>query len=90
MTYEYTIEFFSLQEAGGRSETSDTPNLVYACGEAGECTIRDLRVEQVEHLQKFLNEMGKERWELVQIFFYRIGAVSFWKRSIEEGNDPNP
>ncbi|MBP1732392.1 MAG: hypothetical protein H6Q55_2821 [Deltaproteobacteria bacterium] len=87
MTYEYTIEFFSLQEAGGLGETSDTPNLVYACGEAGECTIRDLRVEQVEHLQEFLNEMGKERWELVQIFFYRIGAVSFWKRSIEEGND---
>jgi hypothetical protein len=85
MTYEYTIEFFSLErmppEGGVPAEERET---VYECGETGECTVRDIREEQMELLQGFLNEMGSKGWELVQVLFNRSGAVSFWKRAIVE------
>ncbi len=85
MTYEYTIEFFSME----RSETAkDIPdeerNKVYACGAEGECTVRDIREEQMDLLGDFLNEMGSKGWELVQVLFDRNGAVSFWKRAVVE------
>ncbi len=83
MTYEYTIEFVPLEEGALLDEAHEGKDRVYACAQSGECTIRDLRAEQIEYLQRFLNEMGQEGWELVQIFFYRIGAISFWKRSGE-------
>jgi hypothetical protein len=31
--------------------------------------------------------MGEEGWELVQLVFHQSGIVSFWKRSIEKGNN---
>ncbi len=83
MKYEYLIEFFSLEWRSG--EVSDKPGgTIYACGEAGECTIRDLRKEQVTELQDFMNDMGSKGWELVQILFNRNGAVTFWKKSAVE------
>ena len=85
MTYEYTIEFFSMERTAPAGEASEeTRNVVYACGEEGECAVRDIREEQMELLQGFLNEMGSKGWELVQVLFNRNGAVSFWKRAIVE------
>ncbi len=85
MTYEYTIEFFSLERSGAASEVPEEErNRVYACGKEGECTVRDLREEQMDLLQGFLNEMGSKGWELVQVLFDRNGVVSFWKRAVVE------
>jgi hypothetical protein len=90
MTYEYTIEFFSLErtspEGAGPEETR---NMVYACGEEGECAIKDLREEQTDLLVGFMNEMGSKGWELVQVLFNRNGAVSFWKRAIVDLGNQN-
>jgi hypothetical protein len=83
MKYEYTIEFLSLEPTPPTGDVSDeAPSTVYACGETGECAIRDFRGEQTEYLQGFMNEMGSEGWELVQVLFNRHGAVSFWKRAV--------
>ena len=91
MTYEYTIEFLALpQLSEGGEPSAAPPNLVYACGETGECQVRDLRAEQIELLRDFLNEMGGKRWELVQIFFHRTGVVTFWKRAVPETGDRKP
>jgi hypothetical protein len=88
MTYEYRIEFLPVPQLSQESEASPAPpNLVYACGETGECQVRDMRMEQIEHVRDFLNEMGADRWELVQIFFHRTGAVTFWKRAIPDDDD---
>jgi hypothetical protein len=85
MTYEYTIEFLALERIPSAEEVADEArNVVYACGEEGECTVRDSRDEQMEHLQDFMNEMGSKGWELVQVLFNRNGAVSFWKRAIRD------
>jgi hypothetical protein len=46
-----------------------------------------MRMEQIEHVRDFLNEMGADRWELVQIFFHRTGAVTFWKRAIPDDEE---
>ena len=90
MTYEYSIEFLPLPQLSQESESSPPPsNLVYACGETGECQVRDMRMEQIERVQDFLNEMGEKGWELVQIFFHRTGAVTFWKRAIDGSADGN-
>jgi len=40
-------------------------------------------------LRDFLNEMGGKRWELVQTFFHKAGAVTFWKRAVPETGDRN-
>ena len=91
MTYEYRIEFLPLAQPSQESGSSaPPPNLVYACGETGECQVRDGRMEQIEHVQDFLNEMGGTGWELVQIFFHRTGAVTFWKRAIPEKPHKEP
>jgi hypothetical protein len=85
MTYEYTIEFFSLEQMPPTGEVSgEAGNTVYACGETGECAIRDLRGEQLGYLQSSMNEMGNKGWELVQVLLNPKGAVSFWKRAIAE------
>jgi hypothetical protein len=85
MTYEYTIEFFSLERTNGGVEIPEEErDRVYACGKEGECTVRDIREEQMDLLQEFMNEMGSKGWELVQVLFDRNGAVSFWKRAIVE------
>lgn len=84
MTYEYKIEFLPLPQRSQEDGPNASPsNLVYACGETGECQVRDMRMEQVERVQDFLNEMGGKGWELVQIFFHRTGAVTFWKRATD-------
>ena len=86
MKYKYTIEFFALKPTEGDAE-DEAPKRLYECGETGECTIRDVRRDQMEYLQGFMNEMGSEGWELVQVLFNRNGAVSFWKRAVtDEGN----
>jgi hypothetical protein len=85
MTYEYTIEFFSMEPISTADEESkEARNVIYACGAEGECVVRDAREEQMELLQGFMNEMGSKGWELVQVLFNRNGAVSFWKRAIVE------
>jgi len=83
MQFEYTVELLTLDEIRGLRETAEVDrNIVYACAEDGECTIRDLGKEQLEHVEGYLNRMGKEGWEMVQIFFARTGVVTFWKRRI--------
>lgn len=83
MNFEYRIEFLPLPQLSQEGEASAPPtNLVYSCGETGECQVRDMRMEQIERVQDFLNEMGGKGWELVQIFFHRSGAVTFWKRTM--------
>ncbi len=90
MTYEYTIEFFSLERIAPAEEAAEeTRNVVYACGAEGECAIRDLREEQMDLLEGFMNEMGSKGWELVQVLFNRNGAVSFWKRAITDLENRN-
>ena len=90
MTYEYTIEFLALERIPTTGETSDEArNMVYACGETGECAVRDFQEEQMELLRGFMNEMGDKGWELVQVLFNRNGAVSFWKRAIPELENGN-
>jgi hypothetical protein len=85
MTYEYTIEFFSLGRTSTAGEVpEEARNTTYACGEEGECTVRDLREEQTGLLRGFMNEMGSKGWELVQVLFSRNVAVSFWKRAIKD------
>ncbi len=85
MTYEYTIEFFSMERASTAGETPEgAGSKVYECGQEGECTVKDLREEQMDLLQDFMNEMGSKGWELVQVLFNPNGAVSFWKRQIVE------
>ncbi len=90
MTYEYRIELVPIPQLskGDEAGAVDT-NLVYACGAEGECEVRDLRMEQIEYVQDFLNEMGRDQWELVQIFMNKGGAVTFWKRVVPETGDIN-
>lgn len=83
MQFEYTVELLSLDEIGGLGAVAEAAsNIVYSCAEDGECTVRDLGKEQLEHLEGYLNRMGHEGWELVQLFFVRTGAVVFWKRML--------
>lgn len=83
MKYEYNIEFFSLELTSLTNDIHpEARATVYACGEAGECTIRDFREEQIQYLQAFMNDQGSNGWELVQILFNRKGAVTFWKRAV--------
>jgi hypothetical protein len=88
MVYEYKIELVPMPplSQGSEAGAADT-NLVYACGEQGECEVRDMRMEQIEYVQDFLNEMGRARWELVQISMNKAGAVTFWKRAVPETGD---
>jgi len=90
MMYEYTIEFLALEWTPPTGEAAEEAgNMVYVCGETGECAVRDFREEQMAHLQNFMNEMGGKGWELVQVLFNRNGAVSFWKRPIADLEDIN-
>jgi hypothetical protein len=90
MAYEYTIEFLALERIPSAEEVAgEARHVVYACGDEGECTIRDVRDEQLGKLQSFLNEMGSKGWELVQVLFNRNGAVSFWKRAIADLENRN-
>jgi hypothetical protein len=85
MTYEYTIEFFAMEPtSAARDASEESSGKVYECGQEGECTVKDLREEQMDLLQDFMNEMGSKGWELVQVLFNPNGAVSFWKRQIVE------
>lgn len=81
MHFEYTVELLTLDEMRGLGEVAEVAsNIIYACAEDGECTPHDLGKEQLEHVEAYLNRMGREGWELVQLFFVRAGAVMFWKR----------
>jgi hypothetical protein len=83
MQFEYTVELLALEEIRGLGAVAEAAsNIVYACAEDGECTVRDLGKEQLEHLQVYLNRMGKEGWEMVELFFVRTGVVIFWKRQL--------
>jgi hypothetical protein len=57
--------------------------LVYFCTNEGECDVDQLPLNQTEVLEKILNEMGVQGWELVQVFFGKGGIVALWKRTIE-------
>lgn len=81
MQFEYTVELLALDEIRGLGDVAEAASsIVYACAEDGECTVRDLGKEKLEHLQGYLNRMGQEGWEMVQLFFVRTGVVIFWKR----------
>lgn len=83
MQFEYTAELLAMEEIRGLGAVAEAAsNIVYACAEDGECTVRDLGKEQLEHLQGYLNRMGQEGWEMVQLFFVRTGVVIFWKRQL--------
>jgi hypothetical protein len=83
MQYEYTVELLALDEIRGQGDVAEPAgNVVYACAEDGECTIHDLGKEQLEHFQGYLNRMGLEGWELIQLFFVKTGVVIFWKRQM--------
>ncbi len=90
MTYEYTIEFFSMERtAPAAEEPEKAGNVVYACGAEGECAVKDIREEQMKLLEDFLNDMGSKGWELVQVLLSPKGAVSFWKRPVVNLTDQN-
>jgi len=81
MKYEYTIRVFSVEglEKSG-VVTHPHKNIMFACKPEGTCEVHDIGAEQMENLSSLFNEMGEERWELVQLFFHQSGIVSFWKR----------
>lgn len=59
-------------------------SIVYACRPDGACEVHDVTLEQLDNLSKTLNEMGEERWELIQLVFHQSGIVSFWKRALDK------
>jgi hypothetical protein len=83
MQFEYTVELLALDEIRGMGNVAESKdNVVYACAEDGECTVHDLGKEQMDRFQDYLNRMGKEGWEMVQLFFGPTGVVTFWKRQL--------
>lgn len=56
--------------------------VVFYCNESGECGLEAIPPEQIEILQKILNEKGWHGWELVQIAFGANGLLAFWKRPL--------
>jgi hypothetical protein len=85
MKYEYTVRVFSLEslEESG-VVTHPHKNIVYACRPEGSCEVHDIGMEQLENLSGLFNEMGGDRWELVQLVFHQSGIVSFWKRGLKD------
>jgi len=83
--FEYTIRTFSMQELEEKGIVIHPHNnIVFACRPDGSCAIRDVGVEQIDKLSGLFNEMGKDQWELIQLFFHQSGIVSFWKRNLRE------
>lgn len=71
MTFEYDIT---------RHSADTFTHLVYFCTQKGECSLKDLPVDQFDVLQNILNDRGSQGWELVQLLFGKDGIVAFWKR----------
>ncbi len=85
MKFEYTIKIYTmdmLRDAGIDIE-EEKNNIVYACRPDGECEIHEVGIEQLNNLSGIFNEMGKEGWELVELFFHHSGVVTFWKKVVE-------
>ena len=57
-------------------------DLVYFCSSEGSCSVESLPARQLEKMQSFLNERGRDGWELIQASFGKDGVVVFWKRSV--------
>jgi hypothetical protein len=88
MQFEYKVKIFSMNDLNEKGIVVDSENnIVYACRTDGACEIHDVKMEQLDNLSSVLNMMGEEGWELVQLVFHQSGIVSFWKRSIEKGNN---
>jgi hypothetical protein len=88
MQFEYKVKIFSMNDLNEKGIVVDSENnIVYACRTDGACEIHDVKMEQLDNLSSVLNVMGEEGWELVQLVFHQSGIVSFWKRSIEKGNN---
>jgi hypothetical protein len=86
MNYEYLVKIFSMKELESEGVVVDPEkNIAYACRPDGACEIHEVGEEQIEHLSRLFNKMGKDGWELVQLFFRPLGIVSFWKRPAREG-----
>ncbi len=84
MKFEYTVKTYTisqLRDAG--IDIEEENNIVYACRPDGECEVHAVGMEQLDNLSSMLNEMGREGWELVELFFHHSGVVTFWKRVIE-------
>ena len=85
--YEYTIKAFSMEELEEKGVVVHPQNnIVFACRPDGACAMHDVALEQTEQLSVLFNELGREGWELVQLFFHPSGIVSFWKRQAREGH----
>jgi hypothetical protein len=88
MRYEYAVKIFSMDELRVEGVIVDPEkNIVYACKPEGVCEVRDIAAEQLENLSGLFNRVGKEGWELVQLFFRPLGVVSFWKKPLNERNE---
>lgn len=84
-SYEYTIKTFAMDDLEKRGiVVHPQNNIVFACQPDGACTVQDVGVDQIARLSVLFNEMGKEGWELIQLFFHASGIVSFWKRRTDE------
>jgi hypothetical protein len=84
MEWEYKVKVFSTKELRDGGVVVDPQrNIVYACKPDGGCEVHDVSLEQMERLATTLDVLGKDGWELVQLFFHASGMVSFWKRRLE-------
>ncbi|HVN97673.1 MAG TPA: hypothetical protein VMT62_14685 [Syntrophorhabdaceae bacterium] len=85
MKFEYKIKIFTTQNLKERGiEVDSQDSVVYACRPDGACEVHNVTLEQLDNLSEALNEMGAERWELVQLVFHQSGIVSFWKRVLDK------
>jgi len=68
-----------------RHPVSEFSQLAYVCSANGECERSQIPSDQLETMDKLLNEKGKDGWELVQLAFSQQALVVFWKRELNPG-----
>lgn len=59
-------------------------DVVYFCNEEGNCSMEQVSTEQTGKIERLLNDMGTQGWELVQANFGKDGLLIFWKRLLQE------
>lgn len=59
--------------------------VIYFCGEDGQCSLEHVPAKQLNTLEVVLNERGRQGWELVQVAFGKDGVLAFWKRIVGSG-----
>ena len=58
----------------------DVPPSMF-CDDEGLCTIDAGPTPFTQAIERLLDEVGEEGWELVQLFFSKSGVVAYWKRA---------